>query len=72
MNIPGFLQSKTVSSQQSAELVRGGPGDGRIAVVPGSTAKIQIPSTSGGFHGYRRANRATAAGHAAFEYEGRK
>jgi hypothetical protein len=58
-------------SEETAELCRGGPADGRTATVAISVRSIEVNHIDGRRHVYKRTNRRTASGHTAFEYKGR-
>ena len=66
MSLPDFL--KLSASEQSAELVRGGPADGKIVCVGMTQTKVNMIRYGGGYHVYRRTDRKTSSGHVAFEY----
>ena len=67
MSLPDFL--KPSASEQSAELVRGGPADGRIVRVGMTQSTVNAIKYGGGYHKYKRTDRKTAGGHVAFEYQ---
>lgn len=67
MSLPDFL--KLSASEQSAELVRGGPADGKVVVVGLTQSTVNVIRYGGGHHEYKRTGRKTAGGHVAFEYQ---